>query len=206
MGFSTSTALCVWLCSLAAVGCCKAFFILYIQYSSVWFIPIKNLSHVFLPYKENKLVKREKWRVTSGESYGCGSKEQLECLQCGSFFLSAIFLLFLGRTDTHCCCSQTPVQIPARDCSSIPAESTGGDLHRCNPLSLMSITRSISASETLPVLKLIIRSHSHNSSSKFYNWLILLLFGMYFWQVECLQTPLKSAGIRGAWQRERPFV
>lgn len=45
-------------------GCCqmlyKALFILYIQYFSVWFTPTKNLFHVFLPYKENKLVKMEK--------------------------------------------------------------------------------------------------------------------------------------------------
>ena len=76
--------------------------------------------------------------------------------------------------------SAAPVQIPVRDCNSIPAESTGGNLHRCYPLSLTHIIRSISASETLPVLKLIIRSHSHNSSSKFYKWLILIFFGMYF--------------------------
>lgn len=145
-------------------GCCqmlyKVLFILYIQCFSVWFTPTKNLFHVFLPYKENKLVKREKWRVTSGESYGCGSKEQLECLQCGSFFHKAISFLFLRSTDIGCCCSQStaPVQLPERNANSIPAESRVDDLHRCYPLSLMHTVRSNSASESLLVLKLITKA------------------------------------------------
>lgn len=156
-----------WLCvcdSAQLSGCCqmlyKALFILYIQYFSVWFTPTKNLFHVFLPYKENKLVKREKWRVTSGESYGCGSKEQLECLKCGSFFHKAISFLYLRRTDTGCCCSQStaPVHIPVRNTNSIPAESRVDDLHWCCPLSLMHTVRSNSASETLPVLKPITKA------------------------------------------------
>lgn len=116
------------------------------------------------------------------------------------------FSPLLGKERYMLLLFKTPVQIPVRDCNSIPAESMGGDVRRYNPLSLMSISRSISASETLPPLKLIIRSHRHNSSSKFYSWSILLFFGMHFWQAECLQTPLKSAGIRGAWQRKRPFA
>lgn len=52
------------------------------------------------------------------------------------------FAPLLGKhTGTRCFCSQNtaPVQIPGGgDCSSSPAESTGGDLRRCYPSGLTS--------------------------------------------------------------------
>lgn len=74
----------LWMCDsslLAVVQCCiKPPSFVTFSTSQFGLHPPKISSMFFLPYKENKLVKREKWRVTSGERYGCGSKEQLECL------------------------------------------------------------------------------------------------------------------------------
>lgn len=46
--------------------------------------------------------------------------------------------------------------------------------------------------QKLPVWKLITKATAMSSSSKFYNWPILILFGMDFWQAKCLWTLLKS--------------
>lgn len=170
----------------------KAFFILYIQYFSVQPTPTKNLFHVFLPYKENKLVKREKWRVTSGESYGCGSKEQLECGQCGSFSTQPFCSSSGEARGTRCFCSQNtaPVQIPGGRLQQQPHRELGWWFTSVLPV--WPHVRSISATGTLPGCKLIIGSHSHNSSSKFHTCLVLIFCGVFAdpselsWHQECL--------------------